>query len=151
MYGVTKISTAENIMLAGVAGIKPLVMIQILEELAAAGVVVDMISQTAPVGSVLSFSFTSGQDFMDIVVKTIASACHGHKPAPMISTGYSKLNLFGEEMVESVGVAARALVALSAYNIEAAMLTTSDLDISILVRSEEEDTACKALCTAFQL
>jgi len=55
------------------------------------------------------------------------------KASPLISVGYSKLNLFGEDMVTSCGVAARALNALAMAGIEVLLITTSDLDISLLV------------------
>ena len=67
------------------------------------------------------------------------------KASPLISVGYSKLNLFGEEMVTSCGVAARALNALAMADIEVLLITTSDLDISLLVRAENEDAAYDVL------
>ena len=73
------------------------------------------------------------------------------KAAPLLSVGYSKLNLFGEEMVTSCGVAARALNALAAAGIEVLLITTSDLDISLLVRAENEDAAYEALKKAYEL
>ena len=73
------------------------------------------------------------------------------KSSPLISVGYSKLNLFGEEMVTSCGVAARALSALAKAEIEVLLITTSDLDISLLVRSENEDAALELLSQTFAL
>jgi len=61
------------------------------------------------------------------------------------------LNLFGEEMVTSCGVAARALSALAKAEIEVLLITTSDLDISLLVRSENEDAALELLSQTFAL
>mgnify|MGYP001783124615 FL=1 len=73
------------------------------------------------------------------------------KASPLISVGYSKLNLFGEEMVTSCGVAARALNALAMAGIEVLLITTSDLDISLLVHAENEDAAYEALKKAYEL
>jgi len=73
------------------------------------------------------------------------------KTSPLISVGYSKLNLFGEEMVTSCGVASRALNALATEGIEVLLITTSDLDISLLVRAENEDAAYDALKKAYEL
>ena len=72
-------------------------------------------------------------------------------PAPLISGGYAKINLFGEDMVTSCGVAARALSALAENSIEISLITTSDLDISLLVHESDVDTAIKALNKAFEL
>ena len=73
------------------------------------------------------------------------------KASPLISVGYSKLNLFGEDMVTSCGVAARALNALAMAGIEVLLITTSDLDISLLVHAENEDAAYEALKKAYEL
>ena len=51
----------------------------------------------------------------------------------------------------SCGVAARALNALAMAGIEVLLITTSDLDISLLVRSENEDAAYEALKKAYEL
>ena len=76
---------------------------------------------------------------------------HGHSCFELVSGGYSKINLFGEEMVTSCGVAARALAALAGANIEIVLITTSDLDISLLIRQQDEDTALDALHKAFEV
>lgn len=149
MYGVSKITNAESVMLISFQAVQPGFMADTLDALGKAGVVVDMISQTSPSGSGISFSFTASSLYLDLTVQTIGGSKNG--PAPMISGGYSKINLYGEEMVESVGVAARALNALASEAVEIAMITTSDLDISLPVRSEDEDVAIKALKTAFEV
>jgi aspartate kinase len=76
---------------------------------------------------------------------------HGHSCFELVSGGYSKINLFGEEMVTSCGVAARALAALAGAGIEIVLITTSDLDISLLIRQQDEDTALNALHKAFEV
>ena len=76
---------------------------------------------------------------------------HGHSCFELVSGGYSKINLFGEEMVTSCGVAARALAALAGAGIEIVLITTSDLDISLLIRQQDEDTALDALNKAFEV
>ena len=54
-------------------------------------------------------------------------------------------------MVTSCGVASRALTALARENIDIALITTSDLDISLLIRQQDEDAALAALNAAFEL
>lgn len=71
--------------------------------------------------------------------------------APLISSGYSKLNLFGRGVrLQAAAAAARALSALAKEKIEISLITMSDLDISKL-RSEDEDTALTVLTAAFAL
>lgn len=52
-------------------------------------------------------------------------------------------------MVTSCGVGARALAALAGASIEIVLITTSDLDISLLIRQQDEDAALEALHKAF--
>lgn len=54
-------------------------------------------------------------------------------------------------MVTSCGVAARALSALAGAGIEIVLITTSDLDISLLIRQQDEDAALEALHKAFEV
>lgn len=151
MYGVSKITSEQNIMLTTFPGAQYSAksLADHLDVFAKAGIVVDMICQSAPRGTAVDFSFTTSYDNFAAVMKAIPET--GKATPPLISGGYSKINLFGAEMVTSCGVAARALSALAAAEIEIALITTSDLDISLLIRQQDEDAALEALCKAFEL
>lgn len=142
MYGVSKINSEQNIMLTTFPGAQYSAqsLAEHLDVFAKAGIVVDMICQSAPRGAAVDFSFTTSYD-------NFAAAAKANPP--LVSGGYSKINLFGEEMVTSCGVAARALAALSGANVEIVLITTSDLDISLLIRQQDEDAALDALHKAF--
>ena len=148
MHGVSKITSAENVMLISYSDADAPFMVKVLNDLAMAGVVVDMISQTAPSGKNFRFSFTASSQHFDTTIKVIGGEKKG---APMVSVGYAKIYLFGKEMVESVGVAARALDALADDGVDIALITTSDLDISLLLRQEDADVAMDLLKKAFAL
>ena len=150
MNGVTKITSEQDIMMITLTNAQPASSLaDVLTAFAQNGIVVDMICQSAPRAATIDFSFTTSAAYFDAAMQTIAAL--GAGAAPLISSGYSKLNLFGEEMVTSCGVAACALRALCEAEIEVSLITTSDLDISLLVRAESEDTALCALRKAFQL
>ena len=151
MYGVSKITSEQNIMLTTFPGAQYSAksLAEHLDVFARAGIVVDMICQSAPRGEAVDFSFTTSYANFAAVMKALPEAAKVHPP--LISGGYSKINLFGEEMVASCGVAARALNALAGENIEIALITTSDLDISLLIRQQDEDAALTALNRAFAL
>ena len=139
MYGVSKINIEPSLMMISVQDVefKGNSLARYLQIFADNGVVVDMISQSAPHGTTIDFSFTAAGSDLPLVMK--------------ISVGYSKLNLFGEDMVTSCGVAARALNALAMAGIEVLLITTSDLDISLLVHAENEDAAYETLKKAYEL
>ena len=151
MYGVSKITSEQNIMLTTFPGAQYSAksLAEHLDVFARAGIVVDMICQSAPRGEAVDFSFTTSYANFAAVMKALPEAAKVHPP--LISGGYSKINLFGEEMVTSCGVASRALSALAEENIEIALITTSDLDISLLIRQQDEDAALAALTKAFGL
>ena len=151
MYGVSKISSEQNILLTTFPGAlySAQSLADHLDVFAKAGIVVDMICQSAPRGAEVDFSFTTSYRNFAAVMAALPEAAKAHPP--LISGGYSKINLFGEEMVTSCGVAARALQALAAAGVEIALITTSDLDISLLVHQQDEDTALEALRRAFAL
>lgn len=151
MKSVTKITSEQDVMMITFTGAdSATALAATLMALAEQTVVVDMICQTAPRADTLDFSFTTNCKYFDVVMRTLASFKAGCA-APLISQGYSKINLFGEEMVTSCGVAACALTALAKAQIDVVLITTSDLDISLLVREENEDSALLALQTAFAL
>ena len=151
MYGVSKITSEQNIMLTTFPGAQYSAqsLAEHLEVFAKAGIVVDMICQSAPRGTEVDFSFTTSYRNLAAVMAALPEAAKAHPP--LISGGYSKLNLFGEEMVTSCGVAARALRALAGAGVEIVLITTSDLDISLLVRQQDEDTALEARQKAFEV
>ncbi|MFQ9679897.1 MAG: ACT domain-containing protein [Ruthenibacterium lactatiformans] len=107
-----------------------------------------MICQSAPRAATIDFSFTMPGLILNPPCRPSRSRT-GAGSAPLISSGYSKINLFGEEMVTSCGVAALALRTLRDAGIEVVLITTSDLDISLLVRGENEDSALNVLRQAF--
>lgn len=151
MYGVSKISSQPNVMLVTFPATEYSARSAAahLDAFAQNGVVVDMICQSAPRGTRIDLSFTTSEEAFPAVMQVITRLAPDKQTAPLISRGYTKLNLFGEEMVTSCGVAARALGALAGEEIEVALITTSDLDISLLVREENEDVALQALRAAF--
>lgn len=151
MYGVSKIRSEQNILLTTFPGAQYSAqsLADHLEVFAKAGIVVDMICQSAPHGTAVDFSFTTSYSNFSAVMKALPEAAKQHPP--LVSGGYSKINLFGEEMVTSCGVAARALSALARAGVEIVLITTSDLDISLLIRQQDEDTALEVLHKAFEL
>ena len=150
MDGVSKISSEQGVMLVSFTDANPQTMplSATLMTCAKHHVVVDMICQSAPRGNAIDYSFTASYTAFDAVLQAIS----GYKASPpLISSGYTKLNLFGEEMAHTCGVAANALDALCKAHVDVYMITTSDLDISLLVRAEDEDMALAVLQQTFGL
>ncbi len=142
MNGVTRITSEQDIMMITFTAQAAASLSDVLTAFAEKGIVVDMICQNAPRAATFDFSFTLSANYFDTAMQTIGAYRAGAGSAPLISSGYSKINLFG-------GVAALALRTLREAEIEISLITTSDLDISLLVRAENEDRALDVLRAAF--
>ena len=93
MYGVSKISIEPSLMMISVQDVefKGNSLARYLQIFADTGVVVDMISQSAPHGTTMDFSFTASSSDLPLVMKAISAANldKDAKAAPLISVGYS--------------------------------------------------------------
>lgn len=76
MYGVTKINIEPNLMMISVqdAEFKDGRLGRYLKLFADNGVVVDMISQSAPHGTTIDFSFTAASSDLPLAMKAISAA-----------------------------------------------------------------------------
>lgn len=111
---------------------------------------VDMISQTAPKGESNTISFTVSDDRVADVLAIITDLKTSEPSVvPLISSGNVKICLFGEEMPSKVGVAADVFDILHKQGIDILLITTSDVDISIVVSASNADRAYAALKAAY--
>ena len=144
MYGISQLSSEQNIMVVAFPAVRQSEggPAGYLSPFAEAGVNMDMICQGLPQGDVAAMSFTTSYDNWSIVMRTLPQVTAGKSgPAPLISGGYTKLTLFGQEMPNLCGVASRVMEVMAA----------AQVDISLLVAAEDEDTALEALRKAFGL
>ena len=104
MYGVSKIRSEQNILLTTFPGAQYSAqsLAEHLDVFAKAGIVVDMICQSAPRGTAVDFSFTTSYDNFAAVMKALPAAAKKHPP--LVSGGYSKINLFGEVFDGLLGI-----------------------------------------------
>ena len=91
MYGVSKINIASSQMMISVQDVafKGNSLARYLQIFADTGVVVDMISQSAPHGTNIDFSFTAASSDLPLVMKAISAAnlVKDAKDSPLISFG----------------------------------------------------------------
>ena len=80
MYGVSKINIEPSLMMISVQDVefKGNSLARYLQIFADTGVVVDMISQSAPHGTNIDFSFTASASDLTLVMKAITAACGRH-------------------------------------------------------------------------
>ena len=122
----------------------------IFEKLAAAGVDVDMISQTPPHRNIPDISFTvSGEDMGRVM--TVSAELRAQHPDLKLSVsgGHCKISVFGEAMRGCPGIASRVFAAVAETRADIIMITTSEVDISLLVAKEDMENTVAAIEKAF--
>lgn len=141
MYGVEKITVNEDITLVTFYNIPSRlnVVADILQNVADAGIIIDMISYTASMSENVNLSFTVFSDELVKVLSLVNKFREEHGSIKvMVNGGNSKIQLFGKDMNKMSGVASRAFTAAAKVETEAMLITTSEVDISLLTT----DHAC---------
>ena len=154
MFGVTKLTVTEDVTMLHLSNIPRDLqfLTKVLGMFADEKINIDMISQTTFAQNEFDFSFTvPGVQLQQTLA--IVSKIKNAYPAIKISasTGNTKIELYGEEMRTTYGVAHHAIKALADKNIPISMITTSEVDISMLFASADQYTASDALQQAFSL
>ncbi len=145
---ITHITYCPNIALVTLPAIPgdSRIVADILTAIAESGVNVDMISQTAPQGGTISIAFSISMDAMAQLLPVINSLKPLHPGLKCeITGGMTKINFYDADMVNTPGVAARVFTALSEGGVQVIMITTSTVDISILVQDHDAAEAL-SLC-----
>ena len=133
MNGVSKLSVTEDISLINFKNIPRDLCIssRIMTEFAAQGINIDMISQSAPTGETADISFTVDSEQ---VVHALAI-----------------VQRFREQMRTRPGVAAQAFTLVSEQNADVRLITTSEVDISLLIADHDLPAVLEALQQHFEV
>ena len=110
------------------------------------GINVDMISQTAPLGGEISISFTINDEDLAKVLNLSAKLRADYSNVKLVvSNGNAKISLYDEKMRDIPGVAAQAFKLIAKSNADVRLITTSEVDISILVAQSDLQTVLEVL------
>ena len=148
MNGVSKISVSDDIALVTFKriGADLKFISAVFGDFAEQGINIDMISQSAPTGDRVDISFTiSGDDLVKVLALVNKYKADYPDVKPLVSNGNSKVQLFGEEMREMEGVAGKAIAAAAAADAHVLMITTSEVDISLLLSAYNLDQTISLL------
>ncbi len=125
-------------------------MAEVFKMIADAGIDVDMISQFPLSGASSGFSFTvSDNDFVSVL--SIASELRNRSPKTKISvsSGNCKITVSGEEMRGTPGVSATVFKAVASVDADVRMITTSEIEIAMLVVKSDVDEVIAAIKKEF--
>ena len=137
MSATTVISTVDNITLvtlqefpANVASIA-----KVLEEISKCGINIDMISMAPTHGATTGLSFTiSDEDMIDILAIDV-----------IVSSVNHKISVYDPIMKNTPGIAAQVFGAISSTDADIRLITTSEVEISLLVTEADFDTVLAAI------
>ena len=145
MSATTVISTVDNITLvtlqefpANVASIA-----KVLEEISKCGINIDMISITH--GAITGLSFTiSDEDMIDILGFT-SKLKQETDIDVIVSSVNHKISVYDPIMKNTPGIAAQVFGAISSTDADIRLITTSEVEISLLVTEADFDTVLAAI------
>jgi aspartate kinase len=143
-------ATQARVTISGVPD-SPGIAAKVFEEVAAAGIFVDMIVQSYPTTeSLATLSFTVPQEQLEhsvTVAKKIASnlSCRGVTSSPKIA----KLSVSGVGLRTHTGVAIRMFRALAEAGINLDLINTSEVRVNVVVDGAQGEKGVKQLQAAF--
>ena len=160
-----EVEDMENIIVRGVAVDKnqakvtirhvpdrPGVAAKLFQELAAANINVDMIVQNVSEQGQTDISFTVPRDEVNRTRSTVDGLLQQIGAAGVsYDVDIAKVSIVGVGMRSHSGVAFRMFEALSTNKINVEMISTSEIKISVVIRSAFADQAMQVLHTAFEL
>ncbi|MEI3578041.1 MAG: ACT domain-containing protein [Acutalibacteraceae bacterium] len=122
----------------------------VFEDIAALNIDIDMISLSPVQGSSTSVSFTiNDDDLMPLLGYT--SKLKSKNIKPIVSSGNSIISLTDNDMADHPGVASKIFRAIADSNIDLRIVTTSQVQVSVLVTDAVFEQAYKALSTCLDL
>ncbi|APF29044.1 aspartate kinase domain protein [Clostridium sporogenes] len=125
------------------------IVADIFTKLAEKQINVDMISQTAPINSRISLSFTIPKEDLQDGMKIIKG--YAPKDKIKIDENLTKFSIVGIGMKNTSGVAAKMLKIFSDNNIKIKMITTSEIRITCAINVEDKINAINLVAKEFNL
>lgn len=154
MNAITKITACEDVALITLRN-SPADMkfiAKVFKMISERGINVDMISQTAPLGGRISLSFTVSGEDLGSVLELFAKLRNDNPELKSdISSGNCKISVYGAAMSNTPGVAAETFNIIANLGVDVRLITTSEVDISILVPKSDFETVYEAFTKAFNL
>lgn len=125
------------------------IVADIFTKLAEKQINVDMISQTAPINSRISLSFTIPKEDLQDGMKIIKG--YAPKDKIKIDENLTKFSIVGIGMKNTSGVAAKMLKIFSDNSIKVKMITTSEIRITCAINVEDKINAINLVAKEFNL
>ncbi|MVB12965.1 Aspartokinase [Caprobacter fermentans] len=121
----------------------------IFQRIAKLGVDVDMISLAPTQGAYTSVSFTISDNNLDKILSFTSELRNQRQVSAVASSGNCKISVYDAGMIDSPGVAAEVFDVASTVHADIRLITTSEVDISLLVTAADFQETLNALTKRF--
>lgn len=148
---VTGLATSDDDVAITIEDIKESINVvaDIFGKLAEKQINIDIISQTAPINSKISLSFTIPKEDLKDCMNIIKA--YAPQDKIRIDENLTKFSIVGIGMKNTSGVAARMLKLFSDNNIKVKMITTSEIRITCAINVEDKIDAINLVAKEFNL
>lgn len=147
-----KITTENDITLVTLQNCPPELnfVADVFKKIGQLGVDVDMISLAPSQGSNTSVSFTIADTDLDKILSFTSELRDTVCVKAIVSSGNCKISVYDSSMVNAPGLAAQVFAAAASAGSDIRIITTSEVDISLLVTSADALEIMKALQEKFK-
>ena len=124
-------------------------VVDLFENIANKNISMDMISQTAPMNSKITVSFTIPKEDLAIAKEIVST--YAPQDEVIIDENITKLSLVGLGMKHTSGVASKVFSILRKNGIKVKLITTSEIRITCAISSEYTDIAISEIAKEFNV
>lgn len=118
---------------------------KIFQKISELGVNVDMISLAPTHGAYTTISFTINDEDLGKILKFTSALYDNHSIKTIVSGGNCKIAVYDERMKNTPGVAAKILQAAAEVETDVRLISTSDVEISLLVTSADFEQTLESI------
>ncbi len=118
------------------------------EEIAGYGINIDMISMPPTHGDVTALSFTISDDDLMKMLSFITELKKKADIKAIVSSVNHKISVYDDAMKNTPGIAAKVFKAIADSDADIRLITTSEIEISMLITEADYDTVLTSLKNA---
>ena len=118
---------------------------KIFQKISDLGVNVDMISLAPSHGAYTTISFTIDDEDLGKILKFTSALYDNHDIKTIVSSGNYKIAVHDERIKNTPGVAAKVLQAAAEVNTDIRLISTSDVEISMLVTAADFEQTLESI------
>ena len=150
MSSSTTISTVDNITLVTLQGFPANAnsIAKIFDAISRYEINIDMISMAPTHGALTGLSFTISDQYLNDILSFVSSLKKETKVNVIVSSVNHKISVYDPIMKNTPGIAAKVFNAIQETDADIRLITTSEVEISLLVTEADFDTVYHAITKA---